>query len=112
MMRLAWLERAVEAPEPLDHPRALLRDDAHTFDDERDHDAEDEDPEPVGAERRHERCASAAAMATASFQSMVVTLGSILRHAQRVAVGGEHVDGGARLERIAAFHARAQLAPR
>jgi hypothetical protein len=48
------LECPVEAAEPLDHPRALLRHDAHALDHEGDHQAEQQNPEPVLGQNRDE----------------------------------------------------------
>ena len=51
----ARLERAVEAPEALHHPGALLRHDAHALDDEGHDHAQNQNPWPVARQRGNYR---------------------------------------------------------
>src|SRR5688572_26509328 len=56
--------------------------------------------------------ATAAATAAASFQNIFPPLcGTVLRDFERVAIGGEHVHGGARLQRLCTLDARLPARP-
>ena len=111
-------------PEALDHPRALLRHDAHALDDEGHDHADEQDPEPVtrrapGNDARDCR----RPIAIASFQNMVILplgdtaaaqAGRVLGDFERVAIGGEHVDrrSRARIRASTPSTRASQLAPR